>query len=167
VSEPFREGSVRATFACMPVDQIEEGMHAPGFEEVIAPLERATGQRLNGPPRLLLLEAFEESPEGFRVCATKALRRAHTNPVGLLVKMVVKDGEHRRHERSAAPDAPRTPLERMLAWAEGTAAMLQPEHREEILDEAGLDEEGLAQVRAEIARSLAHTEADRLRAEAS
>ena len=50
--------------------------------------------------------------------------RAHTNPVGLLVKMVGKDGEHRRRTRSSAPEAPRSPVERMLAWAEHSAPVV-------------------------------------------
>jgi hypothetical protein len=124
------------------------------FDELVAPLELASGWRLNGEHRRLCTQAFEEYPEGFRLCAAKALRRAHTNPVGLLVKMEKKDGEHRRAGRSLAPEAPPTPLERMLSWAGRTAPRLEPNHREDILAESGLDEDEIAAVRAAVVRSL-------------
>jgi hypothetical protein len=140
----------------MQIDEVEEGMHASpdSFAAILEPLERATGQRLNGSARTLCMQAFEECAEGFRLCATKALRRAHSNPVGLLVKMVVKDGEHRRAGRSLAPDAPPTPLERWLGWAQRTAPLVAPEDREEILQEADLSSDEREQVRQAIARSL-------------
>src|SRR5881227_1090010 len=73
------------------------------FDAIVAPLEDASGWRLNGKNRALCVRAFEESPDGFRACAQRAARmefdargRPITNWVGLFVKMILRDGEHRR-----------------------------------------------------------------------
>jgi hypothetical protein len=129
-------------------------MHARArFDAIVALLEEAAGQKLNGPIRALHFAEFEAYPDGFERCARKALKRGHTNPIGLLVKMV-RDGEHRRHARSAAAGAPAKPLVRALAWAGGDGRMLEPQHQEDILGTFGLDEDERAQVRASISRSL-------------
>lgn len=135
-------------------DEIQNCMHAStAFDAVVAPLERATGQGLLGQNRTMLFEAFQDRRDGFARCAAKALGRAHTNPIGLLVKMV-KDGEHRRAKRSLASGAPQSPVEVALAWGKSTAPQLEGEHREQVLAEFRLDLDEQAQVRAVIDRSL-------------
>lgn len=63
------------------------------FVELVAPLERAARKRLRGDARDRCLAAFRAAPEEVRILADDALGRAHTNPIGLLIRMV-DDGEH-------------------------------------------------------------------------
>src|SRR3989442_862573 len=70
-------------------------MHAepPEFATIVEKLEAALGRRLRGAGREKCLSAFQESPAGFQRVALSALRRARSNPLGLLCAMV-GDGEH-------------------------------------------------------------------------
>lgn len=78
------------------VDTSQLVSRAAKFNAIVAPLERISG-KLNGRGRSDCIRAFDENPEGFRLCATQALiqarRRGYANPLGLLVKMV-RDGQH-------------------------------------------------------------------------
>jgi hypothetical protein len=78
------------------------------FEKLLRPLEERAGHRLNGPNRSTCFSAFTTRPENFRRLVAEALERGRTNPVGLLVRMVV-DSDH-EHD---AP-APETPAEQEL-----------------------------------------------------
>jgi hypothetical protein len=118
-------------------------MHA-SFEAIMAPLERATGQTLNGKNRQVCVAAFAESPDGFGACAAKALRIAHSTPIGLLVRLV-KDGEHRRTVNLRAADD--TSFERWVKWATRTAPLLPADVREEVLADLRLAPHELAHIR--------------------
>jgi hypothetical protein len=117
---------------------------------VLAPLERAGGRRLDGDRRLRCAAAFAENPDGFRALAAEALKRARTNPVGLLWRMV-EAGEDR-----LAGD-PR--LERVLAWARRTAPQLPPEAVDEVLATFHLSPAREADVRRVIAARTTRTAA--------
>jgi hypothetical protein len=66
------------------------------FDAVVRPLEEAQrGQRLGGPARDECFRAFVDNPPGFRKACEKALERATWgSPLGMLIKLVVKDREH-------------------------------------------------------------------------
>jgi len=92
--------------------------------------------------------AFAESPDGFRACAAKALRIAHSTPLGLLVRLI-KDGEHRRTANLRATAD--TSFERWVKWATRTAPLLPSDVREEVFAELNLAPHELAHIRGLIA----------------
>ncbi len=133
----------------MPEDEVSEGVHAAvaAFDELVGPLERRAGKRLNEPQRSLALEAFRDRPDAVRLLAREALARGR-NPVALFVKMI-GDGDHL--VRGADVD-------KVLAWARKTAPRLDPEHREQILEGFHLDPQQQKAIRAQIARSLSEAQ---------
>lgn len=84
----------------LEVDASQLAENAREFNEIVAPLELRSGQRFTDPGRSACIHAFNENPEEFRSCATRALLKG-TSPLGLLVRMV-RDGDHRL---PAAPPA--------------------------------------------------------------
>jgi regulator of extracellular matrix RemA (YlzA/DUF370 family) len=105
----------REPHACMPssFEKTKESMHASrgDFDALLAPLEHHAGRRLTGPNRDKCFEEFVAYPAEVRRCVDEARQRgdARKNPIGLLVRMVLKDGDH------IPPDAasPETEAERI------------------------------------------------------
>jgi hypothetical protein len=140
----------------MPVDEVEHGMHAE-LATVVAPLERAARQPLSGPNRALCQAALDECPLGFPICAERALRRARTSPLGLLVRMV-RDGDHRlaqlvaeeRLAEGASPDE----LGDMLDELRGRFALLIERDDGRIARETFVDAVTFERRAAELERDL-------------
>src|SRR5207249_9390877 len=79
-------------------------LHA-SFDAIVAPLEAAAGKRLNGAGLPACRAAFNENPEGFERVAGRALERASSNPLGLLIRMV-RDGDHLEERRPSTRRKP-------------------------------------------------------------
>ena len=111
-TEPAVQAGSSSTTAKTAVQDL-----AREFDELVAPLEQRTGQRLNEPNRSFCLSAFVEHPEGFRQTVVAAGERSQRTPIGLLVRMV-RDRDHEVLDRPAAP-APRCRLFVHHTTAEG------------------------------------------------
>ena len=58
------------------------------FSELVGALEAHHCSRLKSPARELCLEAYKATPRGFAILVHRALEKARTNPLGLLIAMV-------------------------------------------------------------------------------
>lgn len=74
------------------------------FDEIIRPLERAQGARLDGPNRTLCRLRFEEDPAAFRWLADYCLRHANGRPIGLLVYRIKHGWPEAREAAAERPD---------------------------------------------------------------
>ena len=87
-----------------PEQSVQAGSHAgepEEFLEIVDSLEVASeGRPLEGSGRARCLRAFTETPRGFELLVDRAIREAHTNPVGLLIWMVDR-GQHLKADRAA------------------------------------------------------------------
>lgn len=70
------------------------------FDELLAPLERASGRRLAGRGRENCFRAYQRSPELFAALVADAAARARWSPLGFLCRLV-EDGDHLEAARAA------------------------------------------------------------------
>lgn len=126
--ETFKEGGERRPKVEQQQQHKTEGQAAAAaaaakFEEIVTPLEKASGKPLGGPGLELCRTAFHENPHGFRVCAADALRRATIHPLGLLIRMV-RDEDHRDVAPPSAPSS--TAFQRAERWVHNAGCQLEP-----------------------------------------
>lgn len=82
---------------------MQNSREADAFDQLVRPLEIASGSRLNEPARTTCRVAYAAHPEGCRLVARNALKRGGSNPVGLFCRMI-RDGDHQHLDELVAAD---------------------------------------------------------------